>query len=334
MRRLAALLVLVAAGLSHAQTQAWEKLIAPGLTYRMEIDLQKPLVIHALRWTSGSGAIRARVETAKDTILAPADVDTVRGRDLVTNAIRRTQAIAGINGDFFPLQGNPMGCMLRDGELIALPTPDRSAFGWGPGAAEVGTLTGSGTAKLPSGEVPLKSLNKEAGDNDLVLQTNVAGYSLSKSTGTHVIFSASGFLRPGVDSAGTVKRVEQNQTAVRLGADEWALTGTGSRIAALNSLKPGDQVSVNLSLTGLDLLKIRNIVGGGPGLLHNGTATIDVVKEQFSNSFALDRHPRTAVGFNRDGDVWMVVIDGRQPNSRGASLPELADIMLGLGCTD
>ena len=340
MRRLISLVLGVAVGLalapSHAQaqTQAWDKLIAPGLTYRMEIDLTKPMVVHALRWTSGSGAIRARAESAKDTVLAPADVDKVRGRDPLTNAIRRTQAIAGINGDFFPMQGSPLGCMLRDGELLALPYPDRSTFGWGPGTAQVSTLTFQGTAKLPSGAVTLKSLNREAGENDLVLQTAFAGYSLSKSPGTHVIFAASGFLRPGVDATGTVRRIEQGKTSVKLGDGEWALTGTDAQITALNKLKEGDQVTVGFSLGGVDLLKIRNIVGGGPGLLRDGRPSLDVVREQFANSFASDRHPRTAIGFNREGDVWLVVVDGRSPTSRGASLGELTDVMIGLGCTD
>ena len=340
MRRLTSLILGAVVGLvfapavGRAQTQSWEKLIAPGLTYRMEIDLTRPQVIHALRWTSGSGAIRARVETAKDTILAPAEADPVRGRDLLTNAIRRTQAIAGVNGDFFASQGNPSGAMLRDGELIALPFPDRSAFGWGPGASAVGSLSSKGTAKLPSGERTIKSLNREAGDDDLVLQTSVAGYSLSKSAATHVIFSASGILRPGVEASGTVRRVEQGETSVKLAPDEWALTATGSQAGSLSPLKSGDQVSVNISLTGFDLLSIRNIVGGGPSLLKDSKPTIDVVTEQFANAFALDRHPRTAVGFNRDGDVWLVVVDGRSTTSRGATLAEMADILLGLGCTD
>ena len=46
------------------------------------------------------------------------------------------------------------------------------------------------------------------------------------------------------------------------------------------------------------------------------------------------RHPRTAVGMNADSIFW-VVVDGRQPElSVGVSLPELAALMMDLGCTD
>lgn len=44
------------------------------------------------------------------------------------------------------------------------------------------------------------------------------------------------------------------------------------------------------------------------------------------------RHPRTAVGLSADGKTLiMVAVEGRSSASKGASLPELADIMLSLG---
>lgn len=336
MRRLVAstLFVLACNGVAHAQTQAWEKLVAPGLTYRMEIDLNKPMVIHSLRWTAGSGSIRARVEPARETIVAPADSDKLRGKDTLTNAVRRVQAVAGVNGDFFGATASPLGCMLRDGELLALPFAGRSTFGWGPGQAQVGALAATGTVKFSSGTVPLAGLNREAGDNELVLQSPLAGTSSSKSSASHLVLTASGILRPGVDVVGSVKRVEQGQTSVKLGADEWAVTGSGAQAALLNALRPGDSVTVRFELTGFDFSRIRNVVGGGPALLRDGKPSVDVVAEQFSNAFAMDRHPRTAVGYNRDGDVWMVVVDGRTPFSRGANLSELQDVMLNLGCSE
>lgn len=332
MRRLATILpLLVASVLAHAQTQAWEKLIAPGLTYRMEIDLSKPLVVHALRWTAGSGAIRARAEALGETVLAS---DSPYGRETLSNAVKRTQAIGGVNGDFFGKFGNPLGCMLRDGELVSLPEPNRSVFGWGPGMNTVTTVTAKGTAKLPGGEREILGLNREAGDNDLVLETPTAGLSLSRGPATHVVFSAPGFLRPGVETTGNVVRVVTDQTSVKLNGGEWAFVATGTQAAALASLKAGDTVAATFTLAGLDLFSVRNVLGGGPSLLKDGQPTIDVVKERFSNAFASDRHPRSAVGFGRDGDVWLVVVDGRNPSSRGMTLPELADFMAGLGCAE
>lgn len=48
------------------------------------------------------------------------------------------------------------------------------------------------------------------------------------------------------------------------------------------------------------------------------------------------RAPRTALGIKPDGSVLLVVVDGRAdlPHSVGVTLAELAQLMLGLGCTD
>ncbi|MEZ4761958.1 MAG: phosphodiester glycosidase family protein [Calditrichia bacterium] len=45
--------------------------------------------------------------------------------------------------------------------------------------------------------------------------------------------------------------------------------------------------------------------------------------------------PRTAVGFTADNRVIMLVADGRSSTwSNGVSLPELANIMIELGCVE
>ena len=47
------------------------------------------------------------------------------------------------------------------------------------------------------------------------------------------------------------------------------------------------------------------------------------------------RHPRTAFGLSADRSrAWMVVVDGRQAVSAGATLGELAEILRGLGAAD
>jgi len=66
----------------------------------------------------------------------------------------------------------------------------------------------------------------------------------------------------------------------------------------------------------------------------NNKPYIDWKQAGFKENFAEKRHPRTAVGKTASGDVWFVIVDGRQDMSDGATLAELADVMVGLGCTD
>ena len=82
----------------------------------------------------------------------------------------------------------------------------------------------------------------------------------------------------------------------------------------------------------------------GPLLVKNGKVVTDVTQsgtdfvrnyEQialdiFTNSSTTP--DRTAVGYTKDGKIILYVCDGRIPSSKGASIVELAQIMLGLGC--
>jgi hypothetical protein len=78
--------------------------------------------------------------------------------------------------------------------------------------------------------------------------------------------------------------------------------------------------------------RLTEVVGGFPLLLEDGLRVGDLEVSD-RPSFAAARHPRTAVGFDSDGDVlWVVVVDGRQPDlSVGMTLPELAELMEALG---
>jgi hypothetical protein len=77
---------------------------------------------------------------------------------------------------------------------------------------------------------------------------------------------------------------------------------------------------------------VTDALSAGPLLVRDGQVA-DMSAQ--APGFAGARHPRTALGLDRDaGFAWLVVIDGRQPASVGATLPELAAFMIGLGVDD
>ncbi len=77
-------------------------------------------------------------------------------------------------------------------------------------------------------------------------------------------------------------------------------------------------------------------IGGGPTLVKNGTVNITYDQEVFFGSGvgSTNRDPRTVLGYTADKHVIMMVIDGRQVDSEGLSLPEAADLMVSLGCVE
>ena len=78
---------------------------------------------------------------------------------------------------------------------------------------------------------------------------------------------------------------------------------------------------------------VAEAVGAGPVLLRDGEAVVATEAEVFWGSHAR-RHPRSALGIAADGRVWLVVVDGRQPRSRGVTLEELAAMLDRLGAVD
>ena len=78
----------------------------------------------------------------------------------------------------------------------------------------------------------------------------------------------------------------------------------------------------------------EDIVGGVPQLIKDGKIEITWEQEKSSKSFVETRHPRTAVAKLKNGKFLMVTVDGRQKESVGMNLNELAALLLELGATD
>lgn len=80
--------------------------------------------------------------------------------------------------------------------------------------------------------------------------------------------------------------------------------------------------------------KVRDALAAGPSLISDGEIRITSDEEVFFGSSIPAVHPRTAAGYTRNGDLILLVVDGRQPVSHGVDLPELAGLMHDLGCIE
>ncbi len=95
------------------------------------------------------------------------------------------------------------------------------------------------------------------------------------------------------------------------------------RAHAVHLVAPGEPIDEE------GMAEIEGAVSGRPWLVHQGelvTETLDAFET------ANDRAPRTAAGLSRDGRLlYLAVVDGRQPESRGMTLYELGRLMDELG---
>jgi hypothetical protein len=82
--------------------------------------------------------------------------------------------------------------------------------------------------------------------------------------------------------------------------------------------------------------KMKTAVGGGPVLIQNGEIKITNNEElKFAGKAIDDKHPRTCMGYTKDGRLIIMVIQGRFPGiAEGATLTQEANLLKDLGCLE
>ncbi|MEO7924547.1 MAG: phosphodiester glycosidase family protein [Chitinophagaceae bacterium] len=84
---------------------------------------------------------------------------------------------------------------------------------------------------------------------------------------------------------------------------------------------------------GFEKWKMQTAVGGGPVLLQDGEIKITNNEElKFAGKAIDDKHPRTAMGYTKDGRLIILMIEGRNKTASGATLKQEAQIFKDLGC--
>jgi|GEM_PF-66846 len=97
--------------------------------------------------------------------------------------------------------------------------------------------------------------------------------------------------------------------------------------------RPGQPVE-SLDYREAKAWEVRDAIGAGPALVMDGRMHVTSDEEVFFGTSIPRVHPRTAAGRAADGALILMVVDGRQPESRGVSLEELATLMLEVGAVE
>jgi hypothetical protein len=269
------------------------------------------------------------VEPASGVTLRPAlALDGFLGRGLVSEAARRAGALAAVNGGFFhAATGDPLGCLVIDGEVVSEPIPGRTCVGiTDDGQLLFDTASFDAVVEVRGMRLPVAGINRPRGADEVIVYRPVFG----PSTRTNP------FGTEAVVVGDVVEQVVDGRGNTAIPREGFVLSGHGRMRAALATLRPGDRVTLRMRLvpgSGDPRWEgVRHILGGGPRLLADGQY---VGGEGFPSSFTDRRHPRTALGRLEDGRALLVVVGGRQPyHSLGMTLPELAAMLRLLGVTD
>jgi hypothetical protein len=82
--------------------------------------------------------------------------------------------------------------------------------------------------------------------------------------------------------------------------------------------------------------KMKTAIGGGPVLVQNGEINITNEEElKFAGKAINDKHPRTCMGYTKDGYLIIMAIQGRFAGiAEGATLEQEAKLLIDLGCME
>ena len=94
--------------------------------------------------------------------------------------------------------------------------------------------------------------------------------------------------------------------------------------------RPGKPALINHSFS--KFWNVKEAVHAGPIIVTNRKVNVTSEQEVFFNTPVDGVQPRSAIGYKKNGDIIMMVIDGRQVDSRGAYLKELAMLMIQFEC--
>ena len=180
----------------------------------------------------------------------------------------------------------------------------------------------------------LSGVNVARGNNRIYLYTKAVGPNTrAKNDGAELVLRLvkPGPVRLGADAAVEVVGLRDKRSGAPLAAGTVVLSAAGTGANTLRSLwkEMGRGLSRSAVLrlgTGPNVVES---IGGTPVLLQGGNIVVDT-----TTSFAKSRNPRSMIGWNAAGDVWLVAIDGRQPASVGMSLASGASFLRSLGATE
>ena len=312
------------------QLKTDSQLIEEGLVYyhfHSQVPIDTPISIHVLE--ADLRHVRFRTCLAQDQII---------GQETTSSMVRRTGALAGINGGFSfsndpwnPYHGDPRDFLMIDGRMLSEPLSTRSSLGIsGVGGRQelfFDRIGWRGKICDDTGHcLQLKGVNRQRTEHDLILYTS----EWNRTTLTH----------PGgrelVIAGDTLARISDGSSVIP--QEGFVVSASGRYLDSLSQLT-GDAYLVehqfysHLHPGGPVRVDNTSYQTAGPILLLNGRIHIDPEAEQIPTDFINRRHPRTGVGLapgNRT--IFLVVVDGRQPVvSNGLSLPEFAQFFLEIG---
>ncbi len=245
--------------------------------------------------------------------------DNLFGFEKISEIMTRTGAYAAINGGFFFEYGDPVGMVAIDGELYM------TANGYDPvlivdkKGARFEKLVSHTSFTHKDKRVNINAFNRTGEKNSIVLYTSDYGSTnraIMKNTSIRV-------------EKNKVTAVLHGRTKVDLKKDTLLISFYGEQAALPGELgiEVGDTIDIDIKP---DFDGIYQAYSCSSMLVSNGKSVAPDTDRWIGT--LLNRDPRTAIGIKEDGNLLLIVVDGRQPGySNGLTGKELAGLLIEMG---
>jgi len=323
----------------RADQTAWlgaPQAIAPGIdlfrsTDQTLVDPPGPIGVYLLRLDLD----RVRIESALSN-------DEVMGAERVDETAKRNQALAAINGGFFNVKnGEPIGLLKVAGELVS-DTPLTRAV--------IAVQSRDGARQQIDFDQASVKVEAKFRMGAQPASVYLDGVDTTRERGKLMLFTPMYHADTDTAANGTewiLSGAPLKITDVRKDLGKTAIPRDGVVLSygGLDPPAPIDWLAAGTEVTFVRHWKAvngtpetrfesaRDVINGA-GLLRREGKTLSNWQEAEGlapATFIDVRHPRTLLGIDRRGALWMIAIDGRQPGySGGMSFPELVSLCLRL----
>jgi hypothetical protein len=301
-----------------------------GFLYTNEVVEDMPWSIHIIQVERGRRDFEFCTTLGKGDVIGMGTVS-----EQVKSLPRECgQPLAAINGDFYEkkekVEGRPRDLQIRFGEVVTSPAGHDCFWITPDGAAQMTNVYSRFRAIWANGTATPIGLNQIREDDSAVLYTSAYGATTRTAGGVELVLERGTNsvwlpLKVGRQYAGRVREV-RNAGNTALDPDIVVLSIGPTLAEQVPLVQPGATVRI-VTETVPDLAGVNVAIGGGPSLVRNG-------KPMEWTGFFKFRHPRTALGWNKE-HIFLVEVDGRQANiSVGMTFPELANYMAKIGCEE
>ena len=242
-------------------------------------------------------------------------------RSKISKIAQKDNAIVAINGGYFkPQTGAPLGSIMIDGNYITGPVYNR---------AGIGITQNENGMEFTIGKTDIK-----ADVSNKKIKIDVDNINQPRMLSTYVLAYTPiwGNMAPIAPKNGANAVIDEGKVTL-MSANPVTIPKNGFVISGpkekIYSLSRQENLILNVQATE-NFAYVDHIIGGGPYLIKNGEIYIDYNDEKLQA--ITGANPRSAIGYNKEGEFIMVTVDGREKTSVGMTLTQLAKYMKSIGC--